>query len=227
MTALRIANTPAPSPTRTTLSASGHTVAAGAHVTLTAAVSPAPNAGTVRFSDGPATIAACSAVAVTPASGRAACTTSFRRTGAHSLGAVYSGDAFYTGSRGAGVTVQVHIVPPPVIAHIGLSGTGTTRTLRLSLSTAATVTVAVTQRVKGRRVNGRCRAAARHGRRCAVSVRRARFTLHAHRGSNRLRLNLSRLRAGRYAVAVSAVDSNHRVSRTGHLTLTLTPRRRR
>ena len=225
VTSLRIANSPAPSPTTTTLSASARSVAAGAPVTLTAAVAPAPNAGTVRFSDGTATIAGCAAAAVSPASGRATCTTTWRHAGAHTIGAAYSGDAYYAGSRSATLTVQIRLVPPPVLSRVHLSGSGTARTLRLSLSTSATVTVTVTQRVGGRRVRGRCRTGFKRGRRCTLTVRRARFTLHAHRGANTFRLKLSGLRAGHYAVSVSAVDSHHLASRASHLTLTLTARR--
>ncbi len=117
------------------------------------------------------------------------------------------------------------IVPPParapLVTRARLSGTARARTLRLTLSTAATVTVTVTQRLAGRRVHGHCRAGARHGRRCTVTVRRSRFTRHAHAGDNTFRLTFSRLQAGRYAVALWAVDGGHRVSRTTHLSLTL------
>ncbi len=123
--------------------------------------------------------------------------------------------------------MQVRVVPPPVLSRPHLSGSGTTRTLQLTLSTSATVTVTITQRVAGRRANGRCRTGVRHGRRCTLTVRRARFTLHAHRGANTFRLKLSRLRAGRYAVSVSAVDSHRLVSRTSHLTLTVAAHHRR
>ena len=227
VTALRIANTPPPSPTATTMSASTRTAAAGAPVTLTATVSPAPNAGTVRFTDGAATIAGCATAAVNPVSGRATCTTTWHQAGTHTLGALYTGDAFYAGSRSGAITVQVRVVPPPVLSRPHLSGSGTTRTLQLTLSTSATVTVTITQRVAGRRANGRCRTGVRHGRRCTLTVRRARFTLHARRGANTFRLKLSRLRAGRYAVSVSAVDSHRLVSRTSHLTLTVAAHHRR
>ena len=122
VTALRIANTPPPSPTATTMSASTRTAAAGAPVTLTATVSPAPNAGTVRFTDGAATIAGCATAAVNPVSGRATCTTTWHQAGTHTLGALYTGDAFYAGSRSAAITVQVRVVPPPVLSRPHLSG---------------------------------------------------------------------------------------------------------
>jgi drug/metabolite transporter (DMT)-like permease/outer membrane protein assembly factor BamB len=227
VTALRIANTPAPSATMATLGAPAHTLAVGAPVTFTAAVSPAPNAGTVHFTDGSATIAGCAAAAVNTVSGRATCTTTWHHGGTHTLGAAYSGDAFYAGSRSATLTVQVRAVPPPVLSRVHLSGSGTTRTLRLTLSTSATVTVAVTQRVAGRRTNGHCRTGVKRGRRCTFTVRRARFKLHANHGANTFRLKLSGLRAGRYAVSVSAADDHRLVSRTTRLMLTVRTRRGR
>jgi drug/metabolite transporter (DMT)-like permease/outer membrane protein assembly factor BamB len=120
------------------------------------------------------------------------------------------------------------VVPPPArppsITGARLSGSGRSRTLRLTLSTAATVTAAVNQRVAGRRVRGRCRTGSHRGRRCTVTVRRRKFTLRAHAGGNTFRLRFARLRAGRYAVTLTAVDRNHRVSGTTHLSLTLTSR---
>ncbi len=110
---------------------------------------------------------------------------------------------------------------PPVISGARLSGAGRTRTLRLTLSSAAVVTITITQHLSGRRVHGQCRAGARHGRRCTLAVRRARSTVHAHPGANTVRLHLSGLPAGRYAITLSAVDAHRRVSRTTHLSLTL------
>ena len=109
----------------------------------------------------------------------------------------------------------------------GLSGSGAARTLRLTLSKSATLTATITQRVGGRRVRGRCRIGARHGRRCALTVRRARFTLRGHAGANSFRLALGRLRAGTYTVAVSAVDGAGLHSKTTQLALTIKQQRRR
>lgn len=116
--------------------------------------------------------------------------------------------------------------PParPAISGARLTGSGRTRTLRLTLSVPATVTATVTERVPGRRVRGRCRAGARHGSRCTLIVRRARITLRAQRGVNTFRLRFSHLRAGRYTIALSAIDTRRLVSRTVALKLSLSGR---
>jgi hypothetical protein len=98
VTAFKIANGPPPSPTGETLSSSANPAAVGQTVTLTATVSPTPDAGTVAFTDGGAAIPGCGAVAVNPITPQATCMTSFGTTGQHPIVATYSGDAYYTGS---------------------------------------------------------------------------------------------------------------------------------
>src|SRR5205085_1438090 len=77
VTALRIASTPGPSATTLTPASSANPAAVGQPVTLTATVSPAPDAGTVAFTDGGTTIGGCAAVPVGVATGQATCTTTF------------------------------------------------------------------------------------------------------------------------------------------------------
>jgi outer membrane protein assembly factor BamB len=102
VTAFRIARSPAPSATSTTLASSANPVRAGSPLSLTATVAPSPDSGSVTFADGGATISGCSGVAVTVASaGRAVCHVVFAHTGRHSLTASYSGDAFYARSTSA------------------------------------------------------------------------------------------------------------------------------
>ena len=73
VTAFTIAATPPPSPTTTVLSSSSDPSSAGQAVTFTAQVSPAPDSGTVGFTDGGTVIAGCAAVAwAKPAVRRAA-----------------------------------------------------------------------------------------------------------------------------------------------------------
>ncbi len=79
----------------------------------------------------------------------------------------------------------------------------------------------LTQQVAGRRVRGHCRAGARHGVRCTVTVRRARFTRHGRAGTNTFRLSLTKLRAGRYTVDIAAVNAAHHRSQTAGFTLSL------
>jgi hypothetical protein len=73
----------------TTLSASADPAVTGQHVTVTAAVSPLPGGGTIRFLDDGATIPGCAAVVLTDA-GQARCHVVFAHAGRRRLEAVYS-----------------------------------------------------------------------------------------------------------------------------------------
>lgn len=97
ITAFQIASAPSPSATWVALSASANPVSPGQTITLTATVSPGPDAGTVTFTNGGAPIAGCSGLAVGPASNVARCTATFSAAGAHSIRAAYSGDPYYLG----------------------------------------------------------------------------------------------------------------------------------
>jgi hypothetical protein len=69
------------SATSTTLASSANPSAAGAQVTYTATVSPAPNGGTVTFSDGTATIADCGSAPVDTSTGQAICQMTYTGAG--------------------------------------------------------------------------------------------------------------------------------------------------
>ncbi len=147
VSAFTIAQAPGTSATTTTLASSSNPVRAGSALTLTATVSPAPDAGTVTFTDSGKAIAGCSGLAVSAAAaGRAVCHTSFARAGTQHLAAAYSGDSFYAASSGA---LAESVTTGPVISRVSLSPRRLKArhraTLRLTLNEAATVTVAVTQ----------------------------------------------------------------------------------
>jgi YVTN family beta-propeller protein len=99
-----IKTAPVVTATTTSLSASPDPSAVGQQVTYTAAVSPAPDAGTVTFTDGGTAIAGCSSVPLR--SGSAACAVTYTTTGSHSITASYSGDAsFHPSTAALGQTV--------------------------------------------------------------------------------------------------------------------------
>ena len=103
------------STTTTTLSISPNPANVGQPVTLTAIVSPASATGTVSFYDG-ATLLGTVALS----NGTAILTLSSLTLGSHSLTAVYSGDASFSGSTSSIVTLivdstSISILPP---AHL-------------------------------------------------------------------------------------------------------------
>jgi hypothetical protein len=92
-----VAAAPAKTATTTTVTAAFAPKARQA-VPLTATVGPAPDGGTVAFSDGSTSIAGCGAVAVV--GGRATCSATFATAGTHTVTATYSGTARFAGSVG-------------------------------------------------------------------------------------------------------------------------------
>jgi hypothetical protein len=119
------------------------------------------------------------------------------------------GSASATSSPTAIVTAPPH--PPPVLTGVRFTSTSFTArkgtTLTFTLSTAATIRVVITQTVRGRKINGRCRPTATHGKRCTVIVIRTTRTLRGAAGANRIKLNLARLAPGFYRARISARNS--------------------
>jgi outer membrane protein assembly factor BamB len=219
VTAFKIANGPPPSPTGETLSSSANPAAVGQTVTLTATVSPTPDAGTVAFTDGGAAIPGCGAVAVNPITPQATCMTSFGTTGQHPIVATYSGDAYYTGSSasltqgvasssggspGPGPTGKI----VPVISKLRARALHRKLQLKLVLSTPAKLTIVLSRNLAGRIVHRRCRAGARRGRRCTVLLRKATFTISAKQGANTLTPRMRALAPGPYTVTVTGVSAS-------------------
>jgi hypothetical protein len=188
VTAFTIARTPPPSPTTTTLRSSASRPSTGTKVTFTATVGPAPDGGSVTFTNGGSVPTGCRSVA--PVGGIARCTVSFSRPGPHRIAAAYSGDAYLTGSRSA-LTLNVALSPPslsPVSFSVWSGGVR----LMVRLSERATVVVVL----KG------------HG-----ATRTLRF--QGVRGPNTF--TVRGLPKGRYAGTVQAQDTAGRRSATRRL----------
>lgn len=92
--------------TSTALASSANPSIIGGQVTYTATVSPAPDGGTVAFTDGGTTITGCGAVTVS-STGRATCQVTYTAVGTHPITAAYTGDATYAASTSAALTQQV------------------------------------------------------------------------------------------------------------------------
>ena len=84
--------------TEITISVEPERAQVGQRVTYTALVSPAPDGGTVLFSDEDEPIASCETVAVDPASGLASCSLVYESPGEHLISALYTGDTIYLSS---------------------------------------------------------------------------------------------------------------------------------
>jgi hypothetical protein len=77
-------------------------------VTYTATVSPAPDGGTVAFTDGGTPITGCSAQTVDPSTSTATCQVIYYIQGTHPITATYSGDpAYYSSSDSLTQTVNL------------------------------------------------------------------------------------------------------------------------
>jgi outer membrane protein assembly factor BamB len=188
VTAYTIANPPPPSATTTTLRSS----LSRRTLTLTATVSPGPDAGALSFRDRSGLIPGCSPAPLSAAVNQAACTASLARVGTHSIVATYSGDPYYRPSRSRVVRAPSTLK----LSALTLRVSGRTLALTLTLSARAVVTVVIRQRKPGRCV--------RRERRCVVLVRRAKRTFAVRAGRHRIKL---RLTPGRYIATVSARDS--------------------
>ena len=227
VTAYTIAQPPPTTVTTTALASSLNPSQPGAAVSLTATVNPAPDAGTVTFTNDGTAISGCSAIPVSAATaGAAVCDTTFARVEIHRLVAAYSGDAFYAGSASATLSQTVGR-PGPVISHASLSPrrfrAGHTATLRLTLSEAATVIVAITDLREGHMSHHRCLVSAHHGRSCVARVTLVRLRYHAREGRRRFKLSLRHLAPGRYTALIHATDRAGGQSRTIRITFRMIP----
>ena len=128
--ALRI--TPGPVSTTTALGSSANPSFYGNSVTFTATVSPSTATGTVQFLDG-ATVLGTAAVA----GGSAVLAVSALTTGAHSITAVYSGDAADNGSTSAALAQTVN----PMATGLVLVSSANPSAYAQSVAFTATVTV--------------------------------------------------------------------------------------
>ena len=92
--------------------------------------------------------------------------------------------------------------------------------LTLTLSEAATVHVLVTQARAGRTVKGVCKPGAKHGKRCTLTVTKAKRTFNGGSGANRFKLLVRSLAPGRYTATVTAL-ANGQSSTAVALTFTI------
>ncbi len=115
--------------------------------------------------------------------------------------------------------------PAPEVTHASFASrtfearTGTT--LRLTLSEAAIVTVVVTQKVSVREVKGTCKANAKKGRRCTLTVQKAKPTFHSVKGHNTVKFRVKSLRPGRYTVTLTARSPRSLTSKPITFTFTI------
>ena len=107
--------------TSTTLDVSNPTVFDGSKATYTATVaagqaSPFAPSGSVKFSDHGKPIASCSSQALAQSQGSlsAQCTVRYRKTGQHTITALYSGDRGFSGSASAPQAVRVEQQSPTI-----------------------------------------------------------------------------------------------------------------
>jgi len=107
--------------------------------------------------------------------------------------------------------------PPPVISNASFASSSfkakSGTKLRLTLSKPATVAVVVTQRLKGRKVAGKCKPKAKTGTRCKLTVQNAKLSFKGAKGKNAFRFRLPKLKPGSYSATIKARDAGGRVSK--------------
>jgi hypothetical protein len=133
--------------TSTTVMASTNDPGVGGVVTYTATVTPGVSgattpAGTVAFTDNGSPMWGCSAQRLTTGSSTATCAVAYPGAGAHSITAVYGGDANFSGSTSPATSVTVQAPPVTVQAPSTISGS-TSRATHVG-SGMATLTGSVT-----------------------------------------------------------------------------------
>jgi hypothetical protein len=101
-----ITETVLPKTTSTSLSSSANPSLSGRAVTYTATVSPAPDDGTVAFSDAGSSIPGCTAQPLT-SHGAATCQVTYTAAGSHAIQAEYSGDPSFASGTSPRLTQQV------------------------------------------------------------------------------------------------------------------------
>ncbi len=121
-----VANVCPTTATTTALQSSRNPTFVAQGVTYTATVTPAPDGGTVAFSDVGSPISGCATVAVSTTTGKASCDVAYGLYGTHSVSARYSGDAGFTGSAATPITqvidtswVPLPLAVPPTPAIFG------------------------------------------------------------------------------------------------------------
>jgi hypothetical protein len=226
ITAFQISTTPPPTPTSVAVTASENPAPLSTRVTYTATVSPGPDAGSITFYIDGALVPNCMNISLNPATSHASCTfPAFPLDGANTqtIKAVYSGDQYYLGSSGS-LTETVGPSQEPVLRDVHVRVVHRKLRLRLAQSQPGTLAIAMFKLEPGRLVFGRCRAGAKHGRRCRALRHRGTLHVFLQAGQHRLRPHMRRLPAGRYAITLSAVGLNG--ERSNAVTVIVTVKRR-
>jgi outer membrane protein assembly factor BamB len=137
LTAYGIAPTPEPTPTATALASSQNPAPVATSTSFNATVSPAPNGGTVAFTDNGVAVPGCEHVTLVVAShGNASCQTTEDPGGDDRIVASYSGDPYYApstspalvqvvSSRGqvvSSLAPVMSLTSAPPVARLALSG---------------------------------------------------------------------------------------------------------
>jgi YVTN family beta-propeller protein len=122
--------------TTTAVTSAANPSITGAPVTYTATVSPAPDSGTVAFTDGTTPVTGCAAQPV-DSTGTATCQLTYTAVGSHPITAAYSGDATYAASTSAALTQQVAYQVQLQYDPAKASNSGATVAVKLQLRNAA------------------------------------------------------------------------------------------
>jgi hypothetical protein len=120
-----------------TLSSSANPSIIGSQVTYTATVSPAPDGGTVAFTEVGTAITGCGAVTVNTSTGKATCQVSYTSPGMHSITAAYSGDTAFAASTSAALTQQVAYKVQLLYSQTKANRSGATVPVKLQLLDAS------------------------------------------------------------------------------------------
>jgi hypothetical protein len=132
--------------TATGLASSQSPSVSGQAVTFTAQVAPAGATGSVQFKDGASLLGT-----VTVSGGAAALTVSSLSVGSHSITAIYSGDANYTGSASAALTQTVSPAPPGAPSNLTATPNSTSQ---INLAWTASPTSGVTYTIYSSAIPG-------------------------------------------------------------------------
>ena len=132
-------------------------------------------------------------------------------------------------------TAPLELLPPaapfkpsaPALSHVKLDSKHLAAkkalALKLTISQPATIRVLIAQTVKGHKLRGVCKPAAKKGKSCTTAVDKRTLTFSGSAGSNTLELKLAGLGNGSYIATITADNANGQSS-TVELAFTVTHR---
>ena len=129
---------PVTTPTATSLSSSSNSATIGEPIVVTATTSPAPNGGTVTFTNNGTVIEGCAPVTVDTSTGVATCTVTYSVAGSHTIDAAYSGDAAFRASSSPPLTETVNTHATTTLVSVSPTSTVAGRRVTLSATVATT-----------------------------------------------------------------------------------------